>query len=563
MLKRDFRTLRDDSFDLLIVGGGIFGAAAAWEAASRGLSVALIEKDDFGHASSANHLKMVHGGIRYIQHADIVRVRESCKERSALLRIAPHLVAPFPVMMPTYGHGMKGKEVLRVGMALYDLVTFDRNKDISDISRTIPRCSFLSRDETLRMLPGVSEDGLTGAAVFHDGQMYNPPRLALSFLRSAVNLGAVAFNYLALTDILINGGKVRGAVAKDVCTGKSVSINCKSILLATGGWTNSLLKKSVGLTLSSKPSFSRDLAFVVNRPLVSDYGFACPLKTKDADSIFDRGGRHLFVAPWRGKTLVGVWHGIFDKSPDEVATTEDELTGFLDEVNLAHPGFNLKLSDISLVLTGLTLFGDENQQSAGEMSFGKRSMLIDHERQNNIKGLVSLIGVRATVARGMASKAVKMISKKIDRQLGVSMTTKTPIFGGDFTSFEGLIAEITSAYGDVLSEDAIYSIARNYGKEYSKVLQYALNNEQLLKPIGSTCVLGAEIVHAVREEMAVKLTDVVFRRTDLGTTGGVLTSDVEACGHLMAEALSWDEEVLNREVLRVSEHLARRGYVNC
>ena len=125
-LERKISKLGAKEYDLVIVGGGIFGVSAAWEAASRGLSTAIIEKADFCHATSANHFKMVHGGIRYLQHGDLYRLRESSHERSALLRVAPHLVQPLPIVMPTYGHGLKGKELLGVGILVYDILTMDQ-----------------------------------------------------------------------------------------------------------------------------------------------------------------------------------------------------------------------------------------------------------------------------------------------------------------------------------------------------------------------------------------------------------------------------------------------------
>ena len=158
-MKRDLSRLTDSEFDLVVIGGGIFGACAAWDAAQRGLSVALIDRGDFCSATSANHLKMVHGGIRYLQHGDIYRLRQSSGERRAFLRIAPHLVRPLPVVIPTYGHGMKGKAVLRTGMAIYDLLAADRNQGITDPARRIPPGSSLETNEVLRMFPGLP--GLT------------------------------------------------------------------------------------------------------------------------------------------------------------------------------------------------------------------------------------------------------------------------------------------------------------------------------------------------------------------------------------------------------------------
>lgn len=207
VLKRDIAAIQTKEFDLIIVGGGIFGACAAWEAASRGVSALLLEKGDFSHATSANHFKMVHGGIRYLQHGDIPRVRESCRERSAFLRIAPHLVQPLPIFIPTYGHGIKGKLFLGIGLGMYDLITIDRNKGIMP-ERRIPWGKFISKKQALEHFPDLPLEGLTGGAIFCDGQMYNPPRLTIAFLRSAAERGGEAANYVEVTDFISEGEKL-------------------------------------------------------------------------------------------------------------------------------------------------------------------------------------------------------------------------------------------------------------------------------------------------------------------------------------------------------------------
>src|SRR5580704_11420053 len=161
-MKRDLAVLAAERFDLLIVGGGAFGAAAAWDAALRGLHVALIERSDFGGGASAECFKMVHGGIRYLQHADIRRLRSSCAERSAMLRIAPHLVTPLPILIPTYGHGRQGKAFLAAGMYVYDLLTVDRNAGIGDATRRIAGTKLLSRAQTLELFPELEQRSLTG-----------------------------------------------------------------------------------------------------------------------------------------------------------------------------------------------------------------------------------------------------------------------------------------------------------------------------------------------------------------------------------------------------------------
>ncbi|MBA2564901.1 MAG: FAD-dependent oxidoreductase, partial [Gemmatimonadetes bacterium] len=209
-MRRNPGALAGREFDLVVVGGGIFGVCAAWDATLRGLSVALLEKTDFAHATSANSYKMIHGGIRYLQHGDVVRLRESSGERRALLRIAPHLVHPLPIVIPTYGHAFQGKELLAAGMLAYDLLTLDRNRGIGAANRRIPRTRLLPREEVLRLFPGLEPRGLTGGAVFHDGQMYNPPRLGLAFVRSAVEGGAVAANYVEAAAFLGGDSRVTG-----------------------------------------------------------------------------------------------------------------------------------------------------------------------------------------------------------------------------------------------------------------------------------------------------------------------------------------------------------------
>ena len=230
---RDIDALQSKKYDLVIIGAGIFGVCAAWDAALSGLSVAIVDKGDFSQATSANHFKMVHGGIRYLQHGDVIRIRESSRERSALLRVAPHLVKPLPIVIPTYGHGMKGKAVIGAGMLIYDLLTLERNRGLQK-DRQIPRGRFISADQVLNLFPGIRREGLTGAAVFCDGQMYNPPRVALSFLRAAVERGADAANYVEVTGFLKNGHRVLGVKAKDVLDNRSFEIRARCVLNAAG-----------------------------------------------------------------------------------------------------------------------------------------------------------------------------------------------------------------------------------------------------------------------------------------------------------------------------------------
>ena len=550
-MKRNIPSLNDKEYDLVVVGGGIFGICAAWDATLRGLSVALIERGDFANAASANCFKIVHGGIRYLQHADLARIRESSRERTAFLRVAPHLVSPLPIVVPTYGQGLRSKPVLQVGMALYDAATFDRNKNISDIERRIPPTHSISREDCLQMFPGLDQQGLTGGMLFHDGQIYSPARLALSFLKSAVNAGAVAANYVEATGFLRQGDRVTGVIAQDVLTGDKLEIRAKLVLNAAGPWAEKLLSQGVAPGAERRLTFSRDAALVVNRRMVGNSGVAIQGGTKDPDAIVSRGNRHLFMAPWRDYTLIGVWHVVHRGDPDVVTVTREDVQGFLEEFNAAYSlPEPLTIDDVSMYNAGLVLFGD-NQDGDTHLSYGKRSLLVDHRREHGIDGLVTVIGVRFTTARGVGEKAIDLVCQKLGRKASKSRTASTPVDGGDIDHFSSYVASSVAQRPRELTEQLMHPLLRNYGSSYREVTIYAEEVPGLWETLGDSTVTKAEVVHAVRNEMPQKLSDVVFRRTELGTGSNPGEEALQACADLMAAELTWDLSRTQRELAEV------------
>jgi len=555
-VRRSIVALSERVYDLVIVGGGIFGVCAAWDAAQRGLSVALVEKEDFAHATSANCFKIVHGGIRYLQHGDIIRVRQSSKERNAFLRMAPHLVHPFPIVIPTYGHGVAGKGLLRAGVLLYDLLTWDRNRGVKDPGRAIPRGHFISREEALDLFPSLERKELTGAAIIYDGHMYNPPRLALAFLRSAVEAGAIVANYVGAVDFLRTKQRVAGIQAKDMLTGEEFPISGRVVLNAAGPWAEHLLESQPDLRLQPQGTYSRDACFVVARRLTGDYALAIQGRTSDPDAILSRKRRHLFIVPWRDYTLIGVWHIVHQGLPGEFTLTEEELQSFIDEINEAYPAFQLTRDDVSMWNAGLVLFG-ENKPGATDLSYGKRSRVVDHARSHGIEGLVTLIGVRYTTARGDALRVVDLVCKKLERKTPHPVSPATPVYGGQIECFEEFVRRAAMRRPAALSAEVMHALVRNHGSEYEGVLKYIREDGRYAETVGSSTVLKAEIVHAVREEMAQKLADMVFRRTDLGTGERPKETALKTCADLMGEELGWDEGQKRNELAAVQGVFAR------
>jgi glycerol-3-phosphate dehydrogenase len=544
--------MADQEWDLVIVGGGIFGACAAWDAASRGLSVVLVEQGDFLHSTSGNHFRMVHGGVRYLQHADIPRIRESCYERSALLRIAPHQVHPFPIIIPTYGHGMQSAEVLRAGFLVYDLLTMDRNQGITDPDRHIPPGKIISRRELVELYPEIHSQNLTGAGIFHDGQMHNPSRLGLCFIQSAVEASANVANYLEVKDFLRSGDRIQGVLAFDRMNGDQVEIRGRMVLNTAGPWASQLLRDKVGTQLDLKPTFSRDACFIVKKKLTGRYALTVLGKTKDPDAILSRGHRHLFLVPWQDVTLVGVWHVVHQGGPQDFTVTEEDLQGFLDEINGAYPPLGLTLKDVSRWMAGLVLFG-EKQEGGENLSYGHRSQLIDHAKEHGVEGLVTLLGVRATTARGMAEKAIDLVYNKAGKHPPRPVTATVPLYGGDIDSFQGLLDEAIRESPLVVPRDSIPNLIHNHGTSYDRVLHHVSEDPCWAETLGESTVLKAEVLQAVREEMALKLGDVVFRRTDLGSGGHPGEAALKEAAYIMAKELDWDHHRVQAELDEVRE----------
>ena len=545
-MHRNLESLTSREYDLIVIGGGIVGICCAWDAALRGLSVALIERSDFANASSANCFKMVHGGIRYLQHADVARVRQSARERSILLQIAPHLVRPLPILIPTYGHGLKGKEVLATGLKAYDLLTFDRNRGARRGGHRIPATQVLSRREVLQAFPDLDTTALSGGGLFGDAQMYSPARLALAFLQSAVERGADAANYAEVTGFLKSGQQIIGVEVRDRLADEAVEIRGRCVLNAAGGWSGELLRRLTGADYEPPPVFSRDAYFVVRRSLHPTWALAVSGQTRDPDALFNRSARHLFLVPWRNCTLVGVWHRVHQGDPSRTEVTPDELAGFVDEINSAYPGLSLTSKDAVMLHGGRVLTGD-NQPGTVELSFGKRARLVDHAKAHGLPGFVSLIGVRYTTARSDARPAVDAIFRKLGHKAPECRTASTSIRGGEFESLERLQHEASRRY-PTIPVSAMNCLIRNHGRAYGEVLNTAPGQADLFDPVEGTDTLRAEVVHAVRSEMAQTLSDVVFRRTDLGTAGHPGPGALEVTADLMAAELGWTAQKRADEV---------------
>jgi glycerol-3-phosphate dehydrogenase len=506
-VKRDIGALASREFDLVIVGGGVYGAAIAWDASLRGLSVALVERNDFGSGTSFNNLKTIHGGVRYLQHGDLKRMRESVRERRTLMRVAPHLVHPLPFLVPTYqGSLARSRSALRLALFLNELVSWDRNRD-ARADKHLPPGRALSRAECLELAPELDASGLTGGALWYDAQMYNSDRLTLSFVLSAAREGAVVANFVEAIGFVRSGNRVQGVVAKDTLTGAgSFEIRGKMVVNASGPSVDRLLE-SVGGE-KRKPLFHSSKALnLVTRPLVENVALG-----------LTRGGPLLVVAPWRHVSLVGTLHLPYEGEADALETNEEDVQRLLDGVNRAYPRAELVRADVRLVHRGLL----------PAVPNGRELTLVkSYTIEDTFEGLLSVVGVKYTTARDVAEKTVDRALARLGRPAVGSRSATTPVAGGDFESFADLLRVVGKPH-----------LAYNYGTLSREVL--AIPDAC---PLGdATPVTAAEVRYAAREEMALDLASVVLRRTELGSAGHPGRGTLERAAAILGEELSWTED---------------------
>ena len=528
-MRRDLTRLARDLFDLLVIGGGAHGLAAAYDAAQRGLSVALVERDDFGSAASFNHLKTVHGGLRYMQTADLKRMRESILERRTLARICPHLLTPLPFLMPTYRKITRSRLAMRVAFEADALVGRDRNEGVTPRLH-LPKGRLLSKAECLRLFPDVRSEGLTGAALWFDYQMRNTDRLTLAFALAADAHGACLVNHAEVVGALKDGSRVHGARVRDQVTGEEFDVRARLTLNAAGAGAGRVM----GFLDRPRPfPLIKAMNLVTRRPMS---GPALASSTDD--------GRMLFVVPWEGRAVAGTSHAQVLSGPDETDVTPPELARFIDEVNQAFPSLRLTPDAVSLVHRGIV---PAAQDRKGRLGLEGHYRIRDHAR-NGIEGALSLVGVKYTTARGVAAEAVNLAARKLSVKAGCR-TAAVPLPGGEIADLEALLAAARRDAGGIVDAEVTEQLALTYGSGYGPVLAIARDTPAAAARLTpALTVIGAQVAHAVREEMAVTLVDVVTRRTPLGAAGYPGRAAAEACAAVMAAESGWDRARVEREL---------------
>jgi glycerol-3-phosphate dehydrogenase len=535
MRARDFDALGETTFDVLVVGGGIHGLATALDAAARGLNVALVEAGDFAAATSFNHQRTAHGGLRSLQSGRFDHARESIRERRALARIAPRLLRPLPFILGTYRSWIKSRLALRAAFRIDRWLGRHRNDGLEP-ELHLPRARLTSRAATLKLFPGVRPDGLTGGANWYDYQIVHTNRLAIAFAEGADARGARLVNYAEAVSALRESNQVAGMRVRDVLTGAEADVRARMTINAAGARAGEIMKM-FGVTRDVP--LIRAMNLVTSKP-ASDIALASP----------SQSGRMLTLVPWHGRALIGTSQSDGFVQPGDGGVTAADIDAFIADANSAFPALGLTREDVTLVHRGIV--------PAQKGKDGRAELLgvpeVRDHAGDGAPGAMSVIGVKYTTARAVGARAATLAARRLGGSTRRTNTDTAILPGAGISDHEALTIETARAVGLELAPSIIKHLNAIYGDRSAAIVRLMAERSDWRMPlVPGRPNVGAEVMHAIRAEMACTLADITIRRSELGSTGHPGPEMVNAMAAIAAEELGWDADRRNHEVAAVDE----------
>jgi glycerol-3-phosphate dehydrogenase len=510
------------TLDLIVIGAGINGAGIARDAAMRGLKVLLLDKGDISSGTSAWSTRLIHGGLRYLEHGEVGLVRESLRERERLLRIAPHLVRPLPMLLPVYKGARRGLLTIRAGMILYDLLS---------PGKSLERHKMLSPEETRARAPGLAMENLRGAALYYDAQVEYAERLVFENALSAVRAGALIQTYSRVDKLVVEEGTVRGVEYTDLSDKTTHVARAHVTLNVSGPWVDEVLAQN------GRPA-QRLICGTKGSHLVVDAFEGAPANALYVEARAD--GRPFFIIPWNGSYLIGTTDLPYDGSPDEAAASEEEIAYLLAETNRVIPRAQLTRDHVSYTYSGVRPLPCRTRADPAGVT--RRHFIRDHAPA--LGGFLSVIGGKLTTYRNLSEQAVDAVFKKLGRKAPACRTAAEPLPGAPCQDFAAQFKRESN-----LPEPAAARLLKIYGARAEEVLKLAAEDEGLREPFSRVSgAIGAEVVFSFREEMAQTLTDCLWRRTMVGMNSEAGLDAIEAAAEIGKRYLGWDDERVEREI---------------
>ena len=525
-MRRDPDALTTRRWDLLVIGGGIHGLFAAWDAAQRGLSVALVDAADFGGGVSFNHQRTLHGGLRALQQGALRKARRQIEERRAWARIAPHMVRPLPFLIGTYREIKRSRLALRAGFRMYDWIGRSRNAGVA-MELHLPKTRLESAATTRKLFPGIAPKGLTGGAIWYDYQTRHPDRLTWLVACAARRAGATLVNYVRATGPRrAADGRVTGATLRDELDGRELEVAACVTLLTPGAGLGDLLQ---AFGAGEGPPLLRAMNLLLARP-ARDIALAAP----------GRSGRMLTAVPWAGSLLVGTAQSETIVAAGQGAPSTAEVHAFLADANSAFPALQAQADAVRLVHWGLTPAVVRH----GRDELRPEAEITKHATQR----LIAMAGVKYTTARAAAEQAIDAAVAIAAKPTRRCRTADTPLPHATIADVEGRLAETQRALGVELAADISTHLASWYGTEAPDVLNHAAAHGEIDRLDPASPVLAGEISYAVEHADAIRLSDAVLRRTVLGSAGRPGRAALDRAAAIMARLCGWSPEQIEREI---------------
>ncbi len=506
--------LATEPFDLLVIGGGISGAGIARDAALRGLRTALVEQRDFASGTSSRSSRLVHGGVRYLEHGHLHLVFESSRERRILLDMAPHLVHPLAFTWPVYRGARISRPMLITGLALYDTLALFRN---------VAQHERLNRREVLDREPALRADDLLGGAMYFDAAT-DDARLTLANVVAAVEAGAAVANYCKVTGLVGAGRQATGVTVVDALTNRTFDVRARMLVNATGPWTDALQREEQP---AARPAIlgSKGAHIAVPRARVGNRQAVTMLHPAD--------GRVMFTLPAGARTIIGTTETVAPAGPAEARATREDVAYLLTAANRYFPGAALVERDVIGAWAGI------RPLAAGLAGEDPSSASREHAITTGARGVVSVTGGKLTTYRAVAEEVVDHVVDAVGRPLVQRcVTAHVPLPGGERPASE-LMADAVAVPMPAAARERLLAV---YGTRWPLVWEIAVNEPVLGEPVSADGPeIGAEFVYAVEREMALTLGDLLIRRTHVAFESrdqGVSLAPLVA--GLVGARLAWD-----------------------
>ncbi|MEX0750797.1 MAG: glycerol-3-phosphate dehydrogenase/oxidase [Dehalococcoidia bacterium] len=518
-MRRSLADIAPARFDVIVIGGGINGAGIARETQLAGFRTLLIERNDFGSGTTSRATRLIHGGLRYLEHGEFGLVYESLAEREALVRDAAHLVRPLELLVPVYAGDQRPPWKVRAGLVLYDILSF---------RKSLPRHRAVPSRKIDELAPALNRDGLRGAFTFHDAQVEFPERLVIEAVRDFSDAGGVALNHVSALRLVSPGGVLQGVIARDELTHDEAQLNAGVVINATGPWVDNLLCGSDAERHEPLIGGTKGSHLVVAWP-------DAPKRAIFASAKAD--GRPFFILPWYRCTLIGTTDMRYDGDPSTARATAAEVSYLIDETNRLFPTTPLGREHVLYTYSGVRPL--PHTTGNDESTITRSHFVIDHVKRGGPAGLLTIVGGKLTTYRSLARIALGAVRKHVKPS------------GDPQPSLRPSQARAVSAYARI--DDDPLAL---YGARADEVRALAGAEPRLNEPMSDeNPELLAQVAYAIDREHAVTIADVLLRRLPSGWAKGHAFDGVERVAEVMAERLGWDASERLRAIDAYQEEL--------